>query len=90
MKVVGDDLWVATMLTNGWNRNSKILQLNGTTGQWTVHDAGSGQIPEGYGAAIGVCDDIVHVTMNRWAGWGNQGGVARYDLNSGTWLSDWR
>jgi len=89
MKVIGDDLWVGTMLTSGWNRNSKILQLNGTTGQWTVHDAGSGQIPEGYGADIGVCDDIVHVAMNRWAGWGSQGGVARYDLNSGTWLSDW-
>jgi hypothetical protein len=89
MEVIGDDLWVATMLTNGWNRNSKILQLNGTTGQWTVHDAGSGQIPEGYGADIGVCDDIVHVAMNRWAQWGSQGGVARYDLNSGTWLSDW-
>ena len=89
MNVIGDDLWVATMLTNGWNRNSKILQLNGTSGQWTVHDAGSGQIPEGYGADIGVCDDIVHVAMNRWAGWGSQGGVARYDLNSGTWLSDW-
>ena len=89
MSVIGDDLWVATMGTNGWNRNSKILQLNGTTGQWTVHDAGSGQIPEGYGADIGVCNDIVHVAMNRWAEWGSQGGVARYDLNSGSWLSDW-
>jgi len=89
MKVIGDDLWVATMLTTGWNRNSKILQLNGTSGQWTVHDAGSGQIPEGYGADIGVCNDIVHVAMNRWAQWGSQGGVARFDLNSGTWLTDW-
>ncbi|MDE0708568.1 MAG: hypothetical protein OSB33_06430, partial [Candidatus Poseidoniales archaeon] len=89
MDVIGDDLWVATMATNGWNRESKLLQLNGTSGQWTVHDAGSGQIPEGYGADFGVCDDIVHVAMNRWAQWGSQGGVARYDLNSGTWLSDW-
>ena len=89
MKIIGDDLWVSTMSTGGWNRNSKILQLNGTSGQWTVHDAGSGQIPEGYGADFGVCDNIVHIAMNRWAQWGSQGGVARYDLNSGTWLSDW-
>ena len=89
MDVIGDDLWVATMATGGWNRDSKLLQLNGTSGQWTVHDAGSGQIPEGYGADFGVCDDIVHVAMTRWAHWGSQGGVARYDLNSGTWLSSW-
>jgi hypothetical protein len=89
MKVIGDDLWVSTMATSGWNRNSKILQLNGTSGQWTAHDVGSGQIPEGYGADIGVCNDIVHIALNRWAGWGSQGGVARYDLNSSTWLPDW-
>ena len=89
MAVIGDDLWAATMGTSGWNRNSKILQLNGTSGQWTVHDVGSGQIPEGYGADFGVCDNIVHVALNRWAQWGSQGGVARYDLNSGNWLSDW-
>ncbi|MEE2758889.1 MAG: hypothetical protein VYA86_02795 [Candidatus Thermoplasmatota archaeon] len=89
MEVLGDDLWISTMATGGWNRNSKLLQLNGTTGQWTVHDVGSGQIPEGYGADFGICDDIVHVALNRWASWGSQGGVARYDLNSGTWLSDW-
>ena len=89
MEVIGNDLWVSTMGDNGWNRNSKLIQLNGTSGQWTVHDVGSGQIPEGYGADFGVCDDIVHVAMNRWAQWGSQGGVARLDLNSGTWLSDW-
>ena len=89
MEVIGDDLWVSTMSTSGWNRNSKLLQLNGTSGQWTVHDVGSGQIPEGYGADFGICDDIVHVALNRWAQWGSQGGVARYDLNSGNWLSDW-
>ncbi|MEE2758733.1 MAG: hypothetical protein VYA86_02000 [Candidatus Thermoplasmatota archaeon] len=89
MEVIGDDLWIATMATQGWNRNSKILQLNGTSGQWTVHDVGSGQVPEGYGADIGLCDGIVHVAINRWSGWGSQGGVARYDLNSASWLSDW-
>ncbi len=89
MEVLGDDLWISTMSTGGWNRNSKLLQLNGTTNQWTVHDVGSGQIPEGYGADFGICDDIVHVALNRWSGWGSQGGVARYDLNSGNWLSDW-
>jgi len=89
MEIIGDDLWIATMSTGGWNRNSKILQLNGTTGQWTVHDVGSGQIPEGYGADIGLCNNIVHVALNRWAGWGSQGGVARYDLSQNTWISDW-
>ena len=89
METIGDDLWVSTMATSGWNRNSKILQLNGTSNQWTVHDVGSGQVPEGYGADIGICNDIVHVALNRWAGWGSQGGVARYDLSTGNWLSDW-
>ena len=60
------------MSTSGWNRNSKLLQLNGTSGQWTVHDVGSGQIPEGYGADFGICDDIVHVALNRWAQWGSR------------------
>lgn len=89
MEIIGDDLWVSTMANSGWNRNAKLLQLNGTSGQWTVHDVGSGQIPEGYGADFGLCDGIVHAAIGRWSGWGNQGGVARYDLASGSWLPDW-
>ena len=89
MEVIGDDLWVSSMSNSGWSRNAKLLQKNGTSGQWTIHDVGSGQIPEGYGADFGLCDGIVHTAIGRWAGWGNQGGVARFDLASSTWLSDW-
>ncbi len=90
MEVVGNDLWIASMTTGGgWQRNSKISVLNGTTGNWQVFNAGSGQIPQGYGADIGVCYGIVHVAMGRTSGFGSQGGVARYDMRTHSWLSDW-
>ena len=89
MEIVDNDLWIATMTTGGWQRNSKILILNGTTGNWQVFNAGSGQIPQGYGADIGVCYGIVHVAMGRTSTFGTQGGVARYDLRTQSWISDW-
>ena len=89
MEVIGDDLWVSSMTNSGWNRNAKLLQRNGTSQHWTVHDVGSGQIPQGYGSDFGLCDGIVHAAIGRTTNFGTQGGVARFDLNSGLWLADW-
>ena len=80
MEIVGDDLWVASHQQGSWNSNAQILTKNGTTGNWTVWDLGSGDIPGGYGADILVCDDIIHFAIGRLSWWGNQGGVARFDM----------
>ena len=96
METIDGDLWVSSMANSGWNRNAKISVLDGSSGNWVVHDVGSGQVPEGYGADFGICDGIVHVAIGRWSTWGNQGGIARWDPNflntdgsTGAWLSDW-
>jgi len=80
MTVIGDDLWASSMESSGWNSDAQIFRKNGTTGNWTAWDLGTGDIPDGYGADIVLCDDIVHVAIGRRFWWGNQGGVARFDL----------
>ena len=80
MAVINDDLWLGNMESSGWNANAQILRKNGTTGNWTSWDLGSGDIPDGYPADIKICDDIVHVAIGARFWWGNQGGIARYDL----------
>ena len=89
IEIVGDDLWYTTMADSGWQRNSRIFVMNGTTGQWTSWQAGSGSIPQGFGFSMEACNDILHVAMSRYQGFGTQGGVARYDLNNNQWLSAW-
>ena len=90
MTVVGDDLWYASMSDGGgWNRNSRLFRMNGTTGQWTSWDAGTGDIPQGFGFSFEVCHDILHVSMARYADFGTQGGVARFNLSNNQWLSEW-
>ena len=42
MKVIGDDLWVGTYAQNGWQTNSDVHTLNGTTGQWSSTAADQG------------------------------------------------
>ncbi|MDP6742486.1 MAG: hypothetical protein QF544_05410 [Candidatus Thalassarchaeaceae archaeon] len=89
IEIVGDDLWYTTMASGGWTRNSRIFQYNGTTQQWTSWSAGSNNIPQGFGFSMEVCNNIMHVAMSRYQGFGNQGGVARYNLSSGQWMSQW-
>lgn len=80
MKIVGNDLWVGSYSTSGWNRDAHVIQKNGTTGNWTGWELGTAGIPDGYPADIQVCDNIVHIAIGRYSWWGNQGGVARFDL----------
>ena len=89
MKVIGDDLWVGTYAQNGWQTNSDVHTLNGTTGQWSSTAAGSGNLPSGYPADFAVCADIVHVAMGN-LGWWAPGGIGRYDTTSSTWISNFR
>ena len=89
MKVIGDDLWVGTYAQNGWQTNSDVHTLNGTTGQWSSIAAGSGNLPSGYPADFAVCADIVHVAMG-YLGWWAPGGIGRYDTTSATWISNFR
>lgn len=89
MTVVGDDLWYTSMANGGWNRNSRIFRMNGTTGQWTSWEAGgtNNNVPLGFGFSFEVCRDILHIGMARYSGFGTQGGVARYDLSTNQWHS---
>ena len=81
MIVVGDDLWAGSFSGGGgFNTDSEIIRKNGTTGNWTTWNLGSAGIPNGYTADIEVCDDIVHIAVGAVNWWGNQGGIARYDL----------
>ena len=72
MEIVGDDLWVASHRQGSWNSNAQILTKNGTTGNWSVWDLGSGDIPGGYGADILVCDEIITLPLA-----GSLGGVTK-------------
>ena len=81
MTTVGDDLWAGSYSGGGgFNTNSEIIRKNGTSGNWTTWESGSVGIPDGYIADIEVCDDIVHIAVGAVNFWGNQGGIARYDL----------
>jgi hypothetical protein len=80
MVVVGDDLWAGSYSSGGWNTNSEINRKNGSSGNWTTWNLGSAGIPGGYTADIEVCDNIVHIAVGAVNWWGNQGGIARYDM----------
>ena len=80
MITVGDDLWAGSYSGGGFQTNSQIIRKNGTSGNWTTWQTGSAGIPDGYTADIEVCDDIVHIAIGAVNWWGNQGGIARYDL----------
>ena len=81
MIIVGDDLWAGSYQQGGgFQTSSQVLRKNGTSGNWTTWELGSAGIPSGYTADIKVCDDIVHIAVGAVNWWGNQGGIARYDL----------
>ena len=92
MEVVGNGLWLGAYEGGGWNPDSNIMMLDGTTDNWSTWELGTGDIPGGYPADIEVCDDIIHFMIGRVSWWGNQGGIARFDMadwdNDGT-TNEW-
>ena len=76
MKVVGDDLWASS----GYGNDGHIMRLSGDTGNWSIWEVDSNEIPDGYGADIILCNDIVHFAIGYDSWWGNGGGVARFDM----------
>jgi hypothetical protein len=74
MEVIGNSLWVSS----GRYDDGLVMVLNG--GNWTTWDIDSGDIPDGYGADIIFCDDIVHLAIGFQGGWWQSGGgIARFD-----------
>ena len=78
----GTDLVVGTARNQGWQGiDGEILHLD-STGTWTAWDTGQNGIPNGYPIGMAMCAGIFHVSITA-----NNGGVARFDLSSGTILS---
>ncbi len=75
MKTIGNSLW----LSSGSYGDGLVMVLY--NGNWSTWEIDSGDIPDGYGADIVFCDDIVHVAIgfesNAW--WRSGGGIARFD-----------
>ena len=84
MEVVGNGLWLGSY--GGGNSGSEIMLLDGSTDNWTTWNLGTGDIPGGYPADIEVCNDVIHFMIGRVSWWGNQGGIARFDMAD--WDSD--
>ena len=78
MEVVGNGLWLGSY--GGGNSGSEIMLLDGSTDNWTTWNLGTGDIPGGYPADIEVCNDVIHFMIGRVSWWGNQGGIARFDM----------
>ena len=78
MAVVGDDLWASS----GNGNDGHVMRLSGNNSNWTTWDVDTNDIPDGYGADIVLCNDIVHVAIGfqAWQWWASGGGVARFDL----------
>ena len=78
MKVIGDDLWASS----GSGDDGLILQLSGNNSNWSTWPMDTSEIPDGYGADIIVCDDIIHfaIGFTDWRWWVTGGGIARFDL----------
>jgi hypothetical protein len=78
LKVVGDDLWTAS----GNGNDGHLMRLSGNNSNWTTWDVDTNVIPDGYGADILLCHDIVHVAIgfSAWQWWAVGGGIARFDL----------
>ena len=75
----GSDLVVGTARSQGWQGiDGEILHLD-SSGTWTSWDGGSNGIPNGYPIGMEMCGGLFHVSMTS-----NNGGVARFDLDSGT------
>ena len=79
MKVVGNDLWAAS----GYGNDGHVMRLSGNNSNWTVWDVDTNDIPDGYGADIILCQDIVHIAIgfSAWQWWAVGGGIARFDLS---------
>ena len=79
MTVVGDDLWASS----GDQNDALVMRLSGNNSNWTTWEVDTTEIPDGYGADIVLCNDIVHVALgfNQWGWWQSGGGVARFDLS---------
>ena len=79
MKVVGNDLWAAS----GYGNDGHVMRLSGNNSNWTVWDVDTNDIPDGYGADIVLCQDIVHIAVgfSAWQWWAVGGGIARFDLS---------
>ena len=74
MKTIGNTLW----LSSGGYNDGLVMVLY--EGNWTTWDMDSGDIPNGYGADIIFCDDIVHLAIGFQGGWWQSGGgIARFD-----------
>ena len=78
MKVVGDDLWASS----GYGNDGHIMRLSGNNSNWTIWEVDTNDIPDGYGADITVCNDIVNIAIgfSAWQWWAVGGGIARFDL----------
>lgn len=78
MKVIGDDLWAAS----GYSGDGHLMRLSGNNSNWTIWEVDTNDIPDGYGADILLCNDIVHIAIgfSAWQWWVSGGGVARFDL----------
>lgn len=78
MEVVGEDLWAAS----GYGDDGHIMRLSGNNSNWTIWEVETNDIPDGYGADIVLCHDIVHIAVgfSAWQWWLVGGGIARFDL----------
>ncbi len=80
LKVVDDDLWTAS----GNGNDGHLMRLSGNNSNWTTWAVDTNDIPDGYGADILLCHDIVHVAIGfdppPWQWWAVGGGIARFDL----------
>ena len=75
----GTDLVVGTARNQGWQGiDGEIMHLD-SSGNWVSWDGGSNGIPNGYPIGMEMCGGLFHVSMTS-----NNGGVARFDLDTGT------
>ena len=80
----GPELWVGSASTNWWgNVQNPRISLLDANGSWSNWNGGQGNIPNGFPISFALCNGIVNVAMSN----NNNGGIARYDGGSGTWLS---
>lgn len=78
LAVIGDDLWTSS----GDRSDGLIMRLSGNNSNWTAWQVDTPDIPDGYGADIVFCNDVVHFAMGftPWQWWQTGGGIARFDL----------
>ena len=78
LSVIDGDLWTSS----GDRNDGLIMRLSGNNGNWTTWQVDTADIPDGYGADIALCNDIVHIAVGftPWQWWQTGGGIARFDL----------